>query len=679
MPLRKRSTDRYTLEKHAFPSSLGDHSQPPAYTPDPPSIAHDSPPDITAAFSSLRLDSSPFPTPDQCIAHLKLLEAFHQLREDVALRDSLFGIRDSFVPEDASAEKRREVLRKVREKRWAVYVAKAVQRFEKWWKVCVCPQASKLKQSQMQTMMTRNPDKGAIMRVEADDLPPIDRVRAKSFAPDVILVWHAYQLNPRDFLEDCVRYGKLDFWRAGFPWARVNACIDNDTFEFKPSGKAIHTWESKTGYAWDSVNDSQDAILNCPMCRKPAKVPWTGLTRAIMWTDKGDGFADKYLNVVCRNCHNIICHDNLKLIKFLDDVEALMENDNPMPGTILDTQGIPEPPALPQRHETLFPNRLLKSSDSLRGLIRTRARLGPSPGSMDGIRTDIESVLGSRSAIRRANQSLSSTLKREERIAIRRMMSRYWENSSPFALDLIGAVIRQGSFIEKMHAIDWIHSPAARSTMERLITKYQRYIDIISAHPDHIAVPTLDVDLAWHTHQLSPPAYYGYTVSRTGKFVDHDDKIEEIKLSRAFEWTSKTYQKLYKELYSECTCWYCEAIRESHISGISRIFSSSKEQIESDLDNLHSASDQKLGPHISAHNAIKPETLTDRAQRERTFQQKLERDYRKACQRARKKGREPPGRDECVYGLGIEMFVPYYAPYMGDPCVTSGMYPANPA
>jgi len=60
--------------------------------------------------------------------------------------------------------------------------------------------------------------------------------------------------------------------------------------------------------------------------------------------------------------------------------------------------------------------------------------------------------------------------------------------------------------------------------------------------------------------ELSPQAYYNYTLEKTKKFVDHDDKISEDKISDAFEWTSETYQKAYNEVYSECTCWYCEGI-----------------------------------------------------------------------------------------------------------------------
>lgn len=103
------------------------------------------------------------------------------------------------------------------------------------------------------------------------------------------------------------------------------------------------------------------------------------------------------------------------------------------------------------------------------------------------------------------------------RTHIRKMLSRYWNNISPFALDLAGAVHRQSIFTDKMHQvcgtkllasvvamiaahddqIDWIHSPSATETMSRLIVKFDRFIQIMAINPHHIAVPTLDVDLAW--------------------------------------------------------------------------------------------------------------------------------------------------------------------------------------
>lgn len=118
--------------------------------------------------------------------------------------------------------------------------------------------------------------------------------------------------------------------------------------------------------------------------------------------------------------------------------------------------------------------------------------------------------------------------------------------------------------------------------MKRLIIKYERFIRLMSVDAGKIVVPTLDVDLAWHTHQLSPRSYYDFTVAKTQKFVDHDDKINEDKLTAAFEWTSKTYQEYYGEVYSECTCWYCESIRTSHVSSVGKLLGVSKNEKSKD-------------------------------------------------------------------------------------------------
>lgn len=107
--------------------------------PDPPPFYDETgPPDVTAVFSNLNLfEASTKPTPSQCLAHLKLLEAFHQLREDVATTDGLYGIRDDFATFGEPREQRMNVLAKIREKRWAIYVTNASLRFERWWKCCI--------------------------------------------------------------------------------------------------------------------------------------------------------------------------------------------------------------------------------------------------------------------------------------------------------------------------------------------------------------------------------------------------------------------------------------------------------------------------------------------------------------------------------------------------------------
>lgn len=74
-------------------------------------------------------------TRDQCVAHLKFIAALADLRDSVAGNDGLFGLHDP--PPTEFPDHINEVRARMREKRWAVYTARAVDRYTKWWVKCV--------------------------------------------------------------------------------------------------------------------------------------------------------------------------------------------------------------------------------------------------------------------------------------------------------------------------------------------------------------------------------------------------------------------------------------------------------------------------------------------------------------------------------------------------------------
>lgn len=256
-----------------------------------------------------------------------------------------------------------------------------------------------------------------------------------------------------------------------------------------------------------------------------------------------------------------------------------------------------------------------------------------------------ETISEDKEYMRTVRASGSAKLSRLERVEFRKMMSGYWENSTPFPLDLVGAVIRQGGFVEKMHNIDWLHSPALPATVARLLLKYGRFAELME-EATQMAVPTLDVDLAWHTHQLNPPAYFKYIVKKTRQFVDHDDKVAETALNDAFAWTSKTYEKKYGDKYSECTCWYCEAIRGQNILLASKMFSSKGKEKVHNVEQ-----DPKKSVHISAHNAVNPTDDPKYTAEAQAQADKLEAAYQKACEKARKKGGKVPQRNDYYWSV----------------------------
>lgn len=73
-------------------------------------------------------------------------------------------------------------------------------------------------------------------------------------------------------------------------------------------------------------------------------------------------------------------------------------------------------------------------------------------------------------------------------------------------------------------------------------------------------VPTLDIDLVWHTHQCSPSRYYATTQAVAGKFVNHDDTVEQTKLDTGLKDTKSLYRMRFNKEYHICGCWDCEAL-----------------------------------------------------------------------------------------------------------------------
>ncbi|KAI5201490.1 hypothetical protein E4T42_02282 [Aureobasidium subglaciale] len=663
------------------------------------------PPHIVNGFAELDLgsDGPDVPQPRDCEAHLKLLECFYRLKQRIARTEGLFGISinivkdlDEVVPQAKTQveNKNNEISTLLAEKRWQVYVSRAVQRFSAWRNTIeaeagyyTLSQATSLKGHRLARLVDPFHENTDALCFDHSNLIPID----------ILMVWHSYMLNPRAYLEDCAREGRMKMWHTPFPSRTVAEYIDPSTYYYEVGDAVTSEFEEQTGLHWDNLDDPNETIIKCPHCLASNTTIWTrcgevtqkarerGSTRGnapILGAVQdqlgaSQGYADKDFALDCHQCGMQINHDSLCVGKLREDLKKLLQDDVILPGNLLGREGLPTKVGLISDSTGWayfsFPSRLMRL-----GLARQILDLKSCDLKMLSVREVVEEYLSNRQAVKEAKW-IGTTSKPypDESLAIRRMMSRYWENSSPFAIDLVGAVTRQGSFIEKMHTIDWLHSPALSHTIPRLILKYTRFIGIIAKY-SKMAVPTLDVDLAWHTHQLNPSQYLQYTVAKSRTFIDHDDKVVEAKLTDAFAETSKMYQRLYGEPYSECTCWYCEAVREANTSTASRLFRSNNATA---ADNLHDVpSDPKKSVHISTHNAVRPtgDKRYDEGVTRRLAE--LEKAYAKACSRADKKGKTRPKRDDYYYSdaYGYPVYMPAYAPYMGAMPYTPMVYPVYP-
>jgi len=630
---------------------------------------------------------------DECIAHLKLIGTLADLRDVVSETDGAFGLWDITAP-TTPEESNKRALALLREKRWSVFVARAVDRFESWFNACVEVQdpTPEIPHMTVSAAARGAVDPGASQAPNPftrDSLPPLD----------VLMVWHAYLLNPRDFLDDCLRLDRLWFWRAGFPWEAIDQCI-TESLDFVASPAAVKSFTNRTGRPWDSNEEPNHKNLVCPACEKKIALPWT--TTRGPGTDlnhpfeDGQGYTDGQLYCACPECKFVITHDILRLVQFRADVTDLFKRDTPLPRTVLPLEGAPQKFS---NGPHTFVNRVFVKGSKLSDVRAATDFVANPKRSMDDVRALLESLLKSSVTMTYVRGYVPTTRAnaREQRMSVRRMMSSYWGNASPFALDLVGAVLRQGSFVRKMDDIDWLHSPALESTMDRLIKKYVVFMEIIAKNGRRMAVPTLDVDLAWHTHQLAPLRYYMYCISHTtGKLVNHDDKVEEGALSDGFEWTCQQYHKLTGgELYTNCTCWYCEAMREATTSSVAaKMFSGSDSAVRKKAASLHRKKDSEPEKmvHISAHNAIAPRGDSRLDKRAEMRQQRLKKSYEKAQRRlakrgikvkqtATKKDREVAD-DAAFFAWGVlPVSAPMFAPVFVDSNITNSdtMYANNPA
>ncbi|TEA12807.1 hypothetical protein C8034_v005481 [Colletotrichum sidae] len=100
-------------------------------------------------------------------------------------------------------------------------------------------------------------------------------------------------------------------------------------------------------------------------------------------------------------------------------------------------------------------------------------------------------------------------------------------------------------------------------------------------------------------------------------FIDYNEKIDEDKLSEAFEWTCRTYQETFGEIYSGYKSWYCEIVRIMALP-FTKMFGLGRE--EKLLETWHASSQVRNVPiapaaksaHVSSHPAVHTHYTTAR-------------------------------------------------------------------
>src|SRR5262245_48194035 len=83
-------------------------------------------------------------------------------------------------------------------------------------------------------------------------------------------------------------------------------------------------------------------------------------------------------------------------------------------------------------------------------------------------------------------------------------------------------------------------------------SRYHKFLTLIKENPGQMLVPTLDIDLFWHSHILHPNEYRSYCFYTLGKILNHDDSVEDSKLTNSFARTVQLWVKITFLVWKDC-------------------------------------------------------------------------------------------------------------------------------
>ncbi|KAH8930192.1 hypothetical protein BT69DRAFT_989039 [Atractiella rhizophila] len=558
---------------------------------------------LPPSFRIGKYEVAPVVDVDQLRAHLRLLGAFYKLREEKVKGTEVIDSIDVFPSFDPVAAATlmegldKGFTRVPPEVTWGIYLSQAVGRFELWYHKVVC-----------------DPD-GTLGNKR---LPPLD----------VLMVWHAYLLNPKAYFEDSLlRWEKLAELK-GIDVKQIAQFIDEDTSNYDPFSEATSTWTALTGEPFEATipKPSDAHTFICPNCAVTQSTPYCNSQQT--------GWAQSF-SFSC-SCGIIVKKEKfgmLILSKTISEYLKFNERRTSVPkggvrptipasaciaNSLIGTDGMPDT-AKAEKVNDRWMRYFVKGFDS---------RLPPKDIIAGQVirwsMTNVEklfnaSILG----------SASSRLPTPKPVF--RVLNAYRQ---PFAsIDLAAAVNRQFSFVKQcVEQLQWTKPHRFdhdASILLRSVARYSAFLDLMQSSPASFCVPTLDIDLSWHSHQLRDQDYREQTLKYVGLVPNHDDKVDENTLSTSFDVTARAWKERFGVPYSTCGCMLPEDSLSSKLKNKLRRSKSVNAADSSSADNLiHSSNiEESTSTHPSDHNSIRlvnhPKSDLARANRERMRQKQI--------------------------------------------------------
>lgn len=483
------------------------------------------------------------PDKERVICHLKLMRLFYNLRMEIEDTDGLFDLCDGETELSVAGRSEKDGRPKmtVREKRWEAYVYAAVDRFEEWWKKAVVRGARRVGVSSINDEMkySLEPSNGFLSLTY---LPPLD----------VLMVWHAFMMNPRMYAEECFKTHATNIWNEDFPWRMVDMVIDSG-FNYNATNMDKRRFTEITGLSWDLLDGTKFKAVECFHCSKRVNVPLVFVDRDGVYRPEKSFISPEY-HGVCGSCGGFIDHDGMRVLKVRKEYEQNFESFCAFPGLVLHPLNGKLDKFRP--FETSI-HRTFSSYETVQGILPF---LYPGENNPSPSMEDIKWAFRNRAILPKNSDPHIEELRLEQ------FLASCLRSSSSFSISLEEAIFRQDLFVDRICQLDWIHSPSLQSSAERMVARYQNFLHILKKTSQSTTLlPAIDINLVMATHQLFPLKYYNTITSAADCFLDYNC-IEDVSDVPLFASTSQIYESIFAQPYLECMCWYCMATRKKETS-----------------------------------------------------------------------------------------------------------------
>ncbi|KAI7861026.1 hypothetical protein BDC45DRAFT_11584 [Circinella umbellata] len=344
----------------------------------------------------------------------------------------------------------------------------------------------------------------------------------KPFVPplDIAYMWHAHMLSPFRYFEDSIRLDQADVYKINLPLKRLYQ-------------NATSFLDSSLTTAWELYYGIDEPYILTPdtvvVGTTTVECSFCSTSMECSWIEYADWRHNPKVGIECHICRQSTTVGTASIARLNEDIET---RSFLIAGTLLEKNG---------NIRTAGKFQIQRTMAHVMGLAEKRLlperRLLLPTRSMD----DTIAFILKMASIKTHGTETQNWHRRAALLLVDALRSCYQNNPSPFSLDLIQAVGRQQDFNTKaVFKIDW----QAPFGIARGIRQYQEFLKMIMTYPSQVMVPTLEIDLAWHTHMLHPSTYRLFTFTYTRQYVNHDDNIVPERLSEFVKGTDKAWREI---------------------------------------------------------------------------------------------------------------------------------------